>query len=175
MECPLDCEYLQQAHEFEKPQAPRAELPHRGIEITAEFLEEHEELLTMLSAAVAMAAAETPGAVDSDVRVALAALSQTYITLEKGVVYAHTPQNPLAANVFRLVQVTIEQFQQMDASRGGHRTRNRELLRLLVFLERVAIDRDNGRPRGRAFLSMLRRLHTREVAPPATSSMLLLP
>jgi len=128
----------------------------------------------MLSAAIGIAAEQTPGGVDADVREALAALSETYITLDKGVFYEHVPQNRLAANVFRLAQDAIAQIRHAAAGRG-RRTRDGEILRVLVFLERLAVDSDNGRKRGRPFLAMLRRLHTREEAPPAASSMLLLP
>lgn len=175
VECPLDCEYLQQAHEFERPEMPPAEMPHSGIEISAEFLEEHEGLLSVLSAGIGMAAEQTPGAADADVREALAALSETYLTLDKGVVYEHVPQNRLAAHIFRRAQEAIAQIRQAGAGRGERRTRDGEVLRALVFLERVAVDRNNGRKHGRPFLAMLRRLHTREVAPPTASSMLLLP
>ena len=48
--CPLDCQYLQEARLHEKPQAIAPEqIPNRDIRVTEEFLREHE------------AAADVPG------------------------------------------------------------------------------------------------------------------
>ena len=55
------------------------------------------------------------------------------------------------------------------------RTRDADLLGLLVFLERLELDRDNGRPRGRAFLDVLRGLQPESTGGASDSSPLVLP
>ena len=57
------------------------------------------------------------------------------------------------------------------------RTRDSDVLGLLVFLRRIELDRNNGRRRGRAFLDALREFYSvdSEPATRASSSSLLLP
>src|SRR5215831_15514772 len=72
VECPLDCEYLQEARRRDKPQTPdKSQIPDLDIKVSERFLEDHEPLLAFLGKAVADAALSTPGAIDFDVREAL--------------------------------------------------------------------------------------------------------
>jgi len=48
---------------------------------------------------------------------------------------------------------------------GITRTRDGDVLKILVFLQRLALDRNNGRPRGRAFLDALRGFYPAPSAP----------
>ncbi len=174
VECPLTCEYLQQAHEFERVERAEAPLAHSEIEISPDFLEEAEELLGLLGSAIFAVALETPGALDADVREALAALVETYITLEKGVLYEHTPANQLAADMFHSLQELIAEIKEGEIEETRQPVRTRDLLHALVFLLRLAADRDNGRKRGRAFIELLHRFHAPDTAA-LTDSRLILP
>ena len=158
--CPLDCEYLQDARRHEKAvPLNSSDLPHQDIRLTDEFLNDHDDLLMALGAILVEAALDTARAVDSDVRAALMALVRTYRTLEAGVYYETLPDNAIAARVFRAVQERIEEFRNQERRRlGMPKTRDGDILRCLVFFERVEFDRDNGRPRGRAFIDLLRGL-----------------
>jgi hypothetical protein len=128
---------------------------HPDIRVTEEFLESHSTLLLAISLALTHAAAQI-GAVDSDVRPALESLIQTYRTLQSGVIYEDLPANPLAATLHRAVQEAFVVFRREETQSGISKTRDNDLLRVLVFFERLALDRNNGRPRSRAFLDMLR-------------------
>jgi hypothetical protein len=183
--CPLDCEYLRDARRHEK-EARRDEktldrsgdkLPDTDIRVTDEFLRDHENLLIALAGIVCETTLETPGAVDSDVRDTLAALVRTYRTLAAGVYYETLPENAVAARIFRGVQDKIKQFRDEEQRKlGMPATRDGDLLRCLVFLERVAFSNDNGRRRGRAFIDLLWSLAPAEEHPRATpQSLLLLP
>jgi hypothetical protein len=57
------------------------------------------------------------------------------------------------------------------------KTRDADILGLLVFLQRFELDQNNGRRKGRAFLDALRKIYADEPgsAPPAASSSLILP
>lgn len=178
VDCPLDCEYLQVARRHEKPvPIEESQIPNRDISVSERFLTEHEPLLMFLGHAVAGAAFETPGAIDFDVREALDGLIRTYRTLQSGVYYESLPANPLAANIYRLVQQSLTEYRQREQQELGiSRTRDADVLGLLVFLQRLELDRNNGRRRGRAFLDMLRHLYTAEGQPPdASASSLILP
>jgi hypothetical protein len=128
---------------------------HPDIRVTEEFLESHSTLLLAISLSLTYAAAEI-GAVDSDVRQALESLIQTYRTLQSGVIYEDLPGNPLAANLYQAVQEAFVLYRREETQRGISKTRDNDLLRVLVFFERLALDCNNGRPRSRAFLDMLR-------------------
>jgi hypothetical protein len=126
------------------------------IRITDAFLQSSAELMMTLARALAQAAAQN-GVVDSDVREALSSLIQTYRTLQNGLIYEGLPPNPLAARLHRAVQEALNQFRQRETPRPGtSKTTDADLLRGLVFIERLALTCNNGRPRGRAFLDTLR-------------------
>jgi len=177
VDCPLDCEYLQEARRHEKP-APvdEKDIPSRDITVSEKFLAEHEPLLAFLSQAIARAALETPGAVDFDVREALDGLVRTYRTLASGVYYESLPANPLAANIFRITQEAAADYRRRETRETGiSRTRDTDVLGLLVFLQRIECDRNNGRRRGRAFVDLLYRAYAgmeEPSAPPASSLIL---
>jgi hypothetical protein len=178
VECPLDCEYLQEARRRDKLQPPeKSRIPDLDVKVSERFLEDHEPLLAFLGKAVADAALATPGVIDFDVREALETLVRTYRTLQSGVYYESLPANPLAANVYHLVQQALAAYRQNETRQlGVSRTRDVDVLGLLVFLRRLEVDRNNGRRRGRAFIDMLRQFYSAgEPSPEASPSGLILP
>jgi len=157
VECPLDCEYLRQARKREKPPPfDSAQAPNQDIRVPEKFLEENQKLLGFLSTTLTQAALRTPGAADFDVREALDALIRTYRTLESGVYYESRPANPLAARLCDGVQNALAEFRRQEPERVGMSTiRDADMLGILVFLQRIELNRNNGRRRGRAFLDFL--------------------
>src|SRR5262249_30099545 len=136
------------------------ELPNRDIRVTEEMLEENEALLAFLAASIFRAAMETTGVSDFDVRDALDALTRTWRTLQSGVYYETRPTNPLAFAVYDAVKGAVDEFRSEEKRNlGMARTRDAQVLALLVFLQRVELDRNNGRRRGRAFIDSIRRLY----------------
>jgi hypothetical protein len=176
--CPLDCEYLQEARLHEKPPALNpAEIPNQEVRITEKFVDERAELITTIGRVVVGTALDTPGTIDYDVREALEALIRTYRTLESGVYYESVPPNPLAANIFRSVQNAVAELRNREQQElGMSRTRDADIFGVLVFLQRIEFDQNNGRQRGRAFLDSLLAFYSEPAAPaPASSSSLILP
>lgn len=177
VDCPLDCEYLREARKHEKlPQPdPEAE-PDRDIRVTESFLRENEPLAVYLARALTSAALGVPGGADVDVRDALAALVQTFRTLQSGVVYASRPENPRAAAIFEAAQTAVPEFRKLEEQELGlARTRDSDVLGILVFLRRLAAANDNGRPRGRAFLDLMWEAYGGGAPPPRPASSLILP
>src|SRR5450432_141628 len=156
--CPLDCEYLQRARKRDPmPSIERGQIPNLDMRMTQSELREHEELLSFMAAAVLRAALKIPGVVDLDVREALDAMARTYRTLQSGIYYETRPENPLAAEICSFVQNALEEFRKNETERlGSTRTRDGDVLKILVFLQHFALDRNNGRQRGRAFVDALR-------------------
>jgi hypothetical protein len=155
--CPLDCPYLVEARRHEKPhQLNPDEVPNRDVQVTEEFLREHEPLLVFLGAKLLEASLAQAGAVDSDVRETLQSLIRTYRTLQSGLYYETRPTNLIAAGIHQKMQESVEGLGKELAEKNATPLRDAEILGTLVFLERVELHENNGRPRGRAFIDYLR-------------------
>ncbi len=176
--CPLDCEFLLEARLHEKPREfDRAEIPNLDVRVTEEFLESNQGLLFFVAQNLGAAAMGTADVVDADVREALDALVRTYRTMQSGVYYESVPSNPLAAALYGAVQSAVARFREEEHRETGlSRTRDADVLGLLVFLQRLAFGRDNGRRKGRAFVQFLEGYYSPSPDPGAErSSPLILP
>jgi len=167
VECPLECEYLQDARKHEKPSAlDPDQLPNKDVRVTEDFLGRQAELVTFAGRTLAEVTLGTPGAVDSDAREALEAMVRTYRTLESGLVYQSRPSNLVAARIQQYFEQALQQFQQQLRERLGMETiRNTDLLGVLVFFQRLEYADNNQRKHGRAFIDLLRKSF-----PPASSA-----
>jgi hypothetical protein len=166
--CPLDCEFLLEArkHDRAEPYNPEV-LPNADIVLQRKFLNESMGLIAFLGSTLLAEAIEI-GAVDFDVREALEALIRTYRTLQSGVFYESVPENQLAAKIFRCVQSGLPEFRQEELKRlGFSKSRDADILALLVYLDRLEHACNNGRRRGRAFLAELKSYY--EIRQPAGS------
>jgi hypothetical protein len=159
VDCPLDCEYLLVARQHEKtPELSLDDFPNQDIRVTDQFIDEHGRLVVHISRTLAEAALQTPGAVDNDLKEALEASIKTYRTLESGLIYESRPANPYAASIQQFLQTGLQNYrEQMRRATGLHTIRDADILGVLVFLERLQIQYNNGRRRGRAFLHFLLR------------------
>jgi hypothetical protein len=158
--CPLECEYLREAHGREKPMPlPQGQLSNPDIAVSEEFVRSHEEFLLFCIFSLVQAALQTPGAVDSDVIDALEALIQTHRTLESGLYYETRARNTIAAGVQRSFEASLADYQKLRTEREHlSPVRNVEILAILVFLHRLGQQNQNGRPRGRMYLDLLRHM-----------------
>ena len=169
--CPLDCPYLVEARLHEKPRTLNPdEVPNQDVHVTEQFLREHEPLLMFLSARLLEASLASAGAVDSDVREALQSLIRTYRTLQSGLYYETRPTNMVAAGIHQRIQEAVEALRKELAEKSATPVRDADILGTLVFLERVELNQNNGRPRSRAFLDYLRAYfpHSQESVAPAS-------
>jgi hypothetical protein len=172
VECPLDCEFLREGRRHQKaPARDAAEFPNRDIQVSQKLLRDNEPLLIYLSLTIFQAAMGVPGVVDHDVLEALDGLIRTYRTLESGVYYESRPDNLLAGSIYTAVQGALAEYRSAEQRELGlTKTRDADVLGLLVFLQYFALDRDNGRRRGRAFLDALREFHPPAPEPSGSSS-----
>jgi hypothetical protein len=173
--CPLDCEYLKVARKHDKPVAiDPQQIPNRDIRVTEQMLEQNEVLVGFLGTVLVRAELDTPGAADADMREALGALVRTYRTLQSGVYYESLPTNPLAARIYEMVQRESAGFRRHETETGMSRTRDSDVLACLVFFERLELEYNNGRSKGRAFVSALMEFYGGGLSPssPAGSSLI---
>lgn len=160
LSCPLECDYLQDAHQREKPvRIPDSELSNPDVKVNEEFVAAHEELVLFAIYSLLQATLRTPGAVDRDVIDALATLIQSHRTLESGLIYEAYSPNPIAASIQRGFSTSLADYQRLRQEREAlSPVRNTEILSTLVFLHRVGQQNLNGRPRGRMFIDLLRHM-----------------
>lgn len=149
--CPLSCSYLLDAREHERlVPITDAESPHPDVEVTEAFLRQHQTQLILLTNAVYVGSAAAPTAVDADLRAALAALvneqrRQPNPELSDA---ALTIALHFGRHMTKLTHALTPEAKERFWS-------DEVLLKLIVFLHRLAVGRDNGRSRGRAFAAFL--------------------
>ena len=175
IDCPLECEHLQAARQHERPAPlseqdfPNHELPNKDIRITEQFLKDQDHLIILLSHSLARAM-EAGKAVDRDAREALEAMIKTYRTLESsGLIYESKPQNIYAAGLQEALNGTIEDLKKRIHEAAGLDApglRDKDLLGVMVFLQRLELQHNNGRRKGRAFLDFLRSYFPAGPTPP---------
>ena len=158
IDCPFDCRYLEESRErdYQGNLEPK-NFPYKEVRVDEHFLTEHTHLLNTLALGILKGTLSVSGAVDRDAQQVLDAHIQTYKTLSSGIHYESQPESLYARQVYSDLRETIQGFQREETQQFGFaRTRDSDILTLLVFLYRMALDRDNGRRRGKAFLDFLR-------------------
>ena len=163
MLCPLDCEYLHEAHLHERiPEVDFAKVPSIDFDLTEKFLHEKPEQLFFLGAAVFEGVIKSQSATDYDVREALQALIVSYKAVKAGLIYEPKPVGPCAGAIYNLVQERVQGMRDLET--GGDPTaielRDAVILRILIFLQGLEYRTNNGRKRSRAFLEHLQKLYS---------------
>ncbi len=162
--CPLDCLYLREARSREKdPDVDPKEFPHPEIKVEESFLQRNEPLLIFLASGLAQAALAEGNAIDTDIREALASLVRTYVTLQSGLVYEMRPDNPIAARIQAATRDRIREIEEL-LRQNESTLRDSDVLGVLAFLQRLEIQKNNRRPKSRAFIDFLREFFPPEPA-----------
>jgi hypothetical protein len=178
VECPLDCEYLREARARDRtPEVDPDRFPHPDIKVSGNFLRDNERLLTFASVTLLRFSLATRGAADPEVREALDCSIRTVRTQQSGLYYETRPSSPVAAAIQHHLLEQIRQFREQSRREGVETILDSEVLGILAFLQRLAIQHDNGRSRGRAFLDHLRSFFPDQPAPqpqaPQTPSLII--
>ncbi len=184
LDCPSDCVYLRQAREHDKPRAMESldqSALFPALEISEQFLYEHDPLIMGVSFALAKPARQDRSLRDSDLIAALAAMAKTYETLvNSGLHYedtlASTGQQAVVAELRELLKGYREEE---EKHLGYSRLRDSNVFRALVFWLRMAHSLASGRPRSRAFIDFLSRQFSEKqssiVAPQDAGSRIIVP
>jgi hypothetical protein len=165
IDCPLDCRFLREARLRERPpELDESQLPNRDIKVSETFIRDHETLVLSLALALRRSI-EVARAVDFDAREALESAVRTLRTRESGLIYESRPQNPYAAGIQAGLTEAVGQIEKMVGANAGIPIRDTDVLGSLVFLQRLELQHNNGRRRGRAFLDFLTRYLPEPEAP----------
>jgi hypothetical protein len=143
-----------------------SKIPFADVEIPFEFAQDHTPLLTRLIVSILEYARDNRQVVDTDVIAALQALAETYRTLSSGLYYEKPPDYLYQRELYHALKAALEEFKQAETRRFGlATTRDSEIRDALIFLTQFGAAHKNGRPKGRAFLDLIRT----QIAPEASA------
>ena len=160
LDCPIDCPYLLQAREHEKPRTSDQVDPATlflQVELSDQFMYENEHLLMGLTYALAKATKADRTLHDQDLIAALSALATGY---ERRVNSGLHYEQPLTSDPQRRavaeIETMVREYREAELKHTGHSSlRDSDVLKGLVFLLRLAHGRTSGRPKSRAFVQFL--------------------
>lgn len=160
LECPLDCPYLIQAREHEKPRSADQIDPAAlflQIEVSDQFMYQHEHLLMGLTYALAKAARGDRSLHDQDLIAALTVLAKSYERrVNSGLHYEQPLTSDSQRRAANEVETMVREYREAEQKHMGYSSlRDSEVLNALVFLVRLAHGRTSGRPKSRAFVEFV--------------------
>ena len=160
LECPLDCQYLLQAREHEKPRSAEQIDPaglFLQIEVSDRFMYEKEHLLMGLTYALAKAARADRSLHDQDLIATLSMLAQSYERrVNSGLVYEQRLTSDSQRRAAAEVETMVKEYREAEQKHVGFSSlHDSDVLKALVFLLRLAHGRTSGRPKSRALVQFL--------------------
>lgn len=177
--CPLDCAYLIRSRPVDHKggHLDPKDFPYREVRIDEAFLHQNGALIERCLHGIWQGAQRAEGALDSDVIDALEALTKSYKTRESGLVYDAQPKSGRARQIATTLRESLESLAAEEQQQLGiAQTRESQIFQALVFLYRIALDRDNERPLGRAFLHFAAdQIPPEQQAPTAPNTPIILP
>jgi len=177
IDCPADCPHLVDSRKYDegRRQVDWSKVPFADVRIPFEFAQSHTPLLMALMSSIGEYARDHRQVVDTDAIAALQALAETYRTLSSGLYYEKPPDYLYRRELYSALKEALEKYKQMETQRLGlATTRDGEIRDALTFLTQLGATRENGRPKGRAFLDLIRaQLGPETSAEPASNIVLL--
>jgi len=160
LDCPIDCQYLLQARQHEKPRTSDQIDPaglFLQVEVSDQFMYEKEHLLMGLTFALAKAARADRNLHDQDLISALSTLTKSY---ERRVNSGLHYEEPLTTDARRRaaaeLETMVKEYREAEQKHTGRSSlRESDVLKALAFLVRLAHGRTSGRPKSRAFVEFL--------------------
>ncbi len=159
IDCPSDCPHLVESrkHELERREVDWSKVPFADIKVPASIVTRQEPLILALGYAICLNARDNPVVTDSDVIASLQSLAEAYQTLSRGIYYEKPPDYPLQRGLYDALKAAIEDYKKRDSRNTGIATvRDSEIRDTLIFLVQLGATRTNSRPKGRAYLDLLR-------------------
>jgi hypothetical protein len=177
IDCPSDCVYLVASREYDltRLEYDWAKVPFAEVKFNRSFAESHGALLVELDHAICQFAFERHEVVDSDVLAALQTLAETYRTQASGIIYEKPLNYPMHRALYEHLKAAIAEFRKNEAQRVGMTTvRDSDVRDALIFLTQLSALHTNGRPKGRAYLDLIRQQFPKEEFQKAGSNIVLL-
>lgn len=179
IDCPSDCPYLVESrkHDLGRRELDWSGVPFAETRIPSSFVARHEPLILALSYAICLNARDNPPVTDSDAIAGLQSLAESYQTLSSGIYYEKPPEYAIQRGLYDALKAAIENYQKSESQKTGMATvRDSEIRDALIFLAQLGATRTNGRPKGRAYLDLLRgQFKSDELQKPSSSGLLVVP
>ncbi len=177
IDCPPDCAYLVESrrHEIGRREIDWSQVPFADVKVPSSFVAAHEPLVLALGYAVCLYARDNAALTDPDIVAALQSLAESYQTLSNGIYFEKPPDYILQRELYDALKAAIENFKKTDSRNAGVVTvRDSEIRDVLIFLAQLGATRSNGRPKGRAYLDLLRsQFKSEELQKPSPSQLVL--
>ncbi|HMD84200.1 MAG TPA: hypothetical protein VKO18_05815 [Terriglobia bacterium] len=177
IDCPSDCVYLVASREYDmtRREYDWSKVPFAEVKFNRGFAETHGALLVELDYAVCQFAADHREVVDTDVLAALQTLAESYRTLASGIIYEKPLDYPLQRALYEALKASISDFRKHEAQGlGMTAVRDSDIRDALIFLTQLCAIHANGRPKGRAYLDIIRQQFPKEEFQKAGSNIVLL-
>ncbi|HEV2178004.1 MAG TPA: hypothetical protein VGW33_12525 [Terriglobia bacterium] len=159
IDCPSDCDYLIASRQREggRRVIDWSKIPFADVKIPPEAMAGHWPLISALVWVIARFAQDNRPLVDTDAIASVTALAETYRTLSSGLYYEKPPDYRLQRELYEALKVGIEDYKKAEAQEmGATRLGDGTVRDALIFLAQIGSTRQNGRPKGRAYLDFLR-------------------
>jgi hypothetical protein len=178
IDCPSDCSYLVASRAYDEAhrEIDWSKLPFADVKVPPAFVRSHGPLLGAISYAMCLYARDNRPLVDADVIAALQALAESYRTLASGLYYEKPPDYALQRGLYNALKASLEDYKKAETRAVGlSSTRDSDIRDALIFFTQLGATRANGRPKGRAYLDLLRSQVDAEGLYEPKSDILLLP
>jgi hypothetical protein len=127
------------------------------VQVEEDLLDAHPVLLQDLVESITQSALANSSLRDRDVIDALTALVRSFETRAHSGLHYEPPRPSLAQQaVIEELREVIADYDEEGREMGDPHLRDRDALKALVFVLRLALDRSSGRPLSRGFLDFLR-------------------
>jgi hypothetical protein len=177
IDCPSDCPYLvaSRTYDEERRKIDWSKLPFPDVKPQPSLARQHVLLLDTLTQAICAYARENPATVDTDAIASLQSLAEAYRTLTSGIYYEKPLDYRLQRELYARLKLALEDFKRVAAQEMDRvSARDGDIRDALVFFTQVGATHMNGRPKGRAFLDLLRKeFMPQEFSKPASNIVLL--
>jgi hypothetical protein len=177
IDCPSDCVHLVASREYDltRLEYDWSKVPFAETKIDRRFAETHGPLLVELDYAVCQFAADHREVVDTDVLAALQRLAETYRTQTSGIIYEKPLDYPLQRALYESLKSAIKDFREkLEGDMGMATLRDSAIRDALIFLTQLCAIHENGRPKGRAYLDIIRQQFPEDEFKKAGSKIVLL-
>jgi hypothetical protein len=177
IDCPSDCPYLvaSRSYDLERRKIDWSKLPFPEVKIHPSYARAHGRLLGAINYAICAFARDERSTADTDVLSSLQALAESYRTLSSGIYYEKLPEHRLQRALYEHLKAAIEEYKRVEAKETGTSVRDSEFRDALIFFTQLGATYLNGRPKGRAFLDLLRSQIKSEDFSKPQSNIVLLP
>jgi hypothetical protein len=177
IDCPSDCVFLEASREYDlsRLEVDPAKLPFADVAFERGFAATHEPLLLEIDHAVCVFAGEHRELVDTDVLAAVHTLAETYRTQTSGIIYEKPLDYALQRGLYQSLKEAIQGFREQQTRRAGMNTvRDSDIRDALIFVAQHCAAYMNGRPKGRAYLDLIRGQFPKEEFGRSASNIVLL-